>query len=98
MSPPPAYGGPVTTGLSAAAFRHAEGGGGVRELRFGVADASTGGGEEEDELSMLSTSSGSSPSSQSTARLTGAENVDLLYDPILKCYFDPKTQKYYEIK
>lgn len=27
----------------------------------------------------------------------GGEGVDLLYDPILACYFDPKTNQYYEL-
>ena len=25
------------------------------------------------------------------------EELDLLYDPFLNCYFDPKTHKYYEL-
>jgi len=25
------------------------------------------------------------------------EELDLLYDPCLNCYFDPKTHKYYEL-
>jgi len=25
------------------------------------------------------------------------EELDLLYDPVLNCYFDPKTCKYYEL-
>ena len=28
----------------------------------------------------------------------GAEEIDLLYDPILSCYYDPKTNKYYELR
>lgn len=24
--------------------------------------------------------------------------LDLMYDPTLNCYFDPKTGKYYELK
>ena len=28
----------------------------------------------------------------------GEQDIDLLYDPILSCYFDPKTGKYYELK
>jgi hypothetical protein len=27
----------------------------------------------------------------------GDENVELLYHPILRCYYDPTTNKYYEI-
>lgn len=27
-----------------------------------------------------------------------AEEIDLLYDPILSCYYDPKTNKYYELR
>jgi hypothetical protein len=38
-----------------------------------------------------------STSNLSTARLDGTD-MDLMYDPILKCYYDPKTHKYYEIK
>ncbi len=26
------------------------------------------------------------------------EELDLFYDPVLNCYFDPKTQKYYELR
>lgn len=26
------------------------------------------------------------------------DELDLLYDPCLNCYFDPKTGKYYELK
>ena len=26
------------------------------------------------------------------------EELDLLFDPVLNCYFDPKTQKYYELR
>jgi hypothetical protein len=26
------------------------------------------------------------------------EEIDLLYDPILSCYYDPKTNKYYELR
>ena len=26
------------------------------------------------------------------------EDIDLLYDPILSCYYDPKTNKYYELR
>jgi hypothetical protein len=26
------------------------------------------------------------------------EDMDLLFDPILKCFYDPKTNKYYELK
>ncbi len=25
------------------------------------------------------------------------EELDLLFDPVLNCYFDPKTCKYYEL-
>ena len=25
------------------------------------------------------------------------EELDLLFDPVLECYFDPKTCKYYEL-
>ena len=25
------------------------------------------------------------------------DELDLLYDPVLNCYFDPKTCKYYEL-
>ena len=28
---------------------------------------------------------------------SGEEEIDLLYDPVLNCYFDPKTCKYYEL-
>lgn len=28
---------------------------------------------------------------------SGEEELDLLYDPVLNCYFDPKTCKYYEL-
>ena len=28
----------------------------------------------------------------------GEEMVDLVYDPVLKCYYDQKTNKYYELK
>ena len=24
--------------------------------------------------------------------------IELLYDPVLECYFDPKTNKYYQLK
>ena len=27
-----------------------------------------------------------------------AENIELMYDPILKCYYDPATNKYYELQ
>ena len=26
------------------------------------------------------------------------EDLELMYDPVLNCYFDPKTNKYYELK
>ena len=26
------------------------------------------------------------------------KELDLLFDPVLNCYFDPKTQKYYELR
>ncbi|XP_071477950.1 protein CFAP20DC-like [Diadema antillarum] len=44
-----------------------------------------------------------SSSSESQARVgpggetDGEEELDLLYDPCLNCYFDPKTGKYYEL-
>jgi hypothetical protein len=25
------------------------------------------------------------------------ETVDVVYDPVLKCYYDPKTNNYYEL-
>lgn len=28
---------------------------------------------------------------------TGEMELDLLYDPCLNCYFDPKSHKYYEL-
>ena len=28
----------------------------------------------------------------------GEEMVDLVYDPVLNCYYDQKTNKYYELK
>ena len=27
----------------------------------------------------------------------GEEELDLLYDPVLNCYYDPKSCKYYEL-
>ena len=27
----------------------------------------------------------------------GEEELDLLYDQVLNCYYDPKTNKYYEL-
>ena len=29
---------------------------------------------------------------------SGEDDLDLMYDPVLKCYYDPKTNKYYELK
>lgn len=29
--------------------------------------------------------------------VSGEEELDLLYDPCLNCYFDPVTGKYYEL-
>jgi hypothetical protein len=26
------------------------------------------------------------------------ETVDVLFDPVMKCYYDPKTNTYYELK
>eukprot|EP01052_Picozoa_sp_SAG31_P018951 SAG31_NODE_1363_length_8627_cov_5.967402_7_plen_197_part_00 len=34
--------------------------------------------------------------SETSNNATG--DIDLLYDPILSCYFDPKTNRYYELK
>merc|ERR1712146_334279 len=28
---------------------------------------------------------------------TSESHIDLMFDPILKCYFDPATNKYYEL-
>ncbi len=25
-------------------------------------------------------------------------DLDLIYDPVLNCYFDPRTNKYYELR
>jgi hypothetical protein len=33
-----------------------------------------------------------------TERSNNGEDIDLLYDPILQCYYDPRTTKYYEMK
>jgi len=37
------------------------------------------------------------PSSSVDHDTTNEEELDLLYDPCLYCYFDPRTHKYYEL-
>lgn len=39
----------------------------------------------------------SSPRSRNPSSSVDQEELDLLYDPCLNCYFDPKTHKYYEL-
>ena len=50
----------------------------------------------------MALSDGSSCVSYKSSTTTGdtdeEEMLDLLYDPCLNCYFDPKTGKYYELK
>ena len=37
------------------------------------------------------------PSTSMDHNAVDEEELDLLYDPCLNCYFDPKTHKYYEL-
>ena len=37
------------------------------------------------------------PSSSVDNNPSKEEELDLLYDPCLNCYFDPRTHKYYEL-
>ena len=35
---------------------------------------------------------------QISSESNNADNIELMYDPILKCYYDPATNKYYELQ
>ena len=52
------------------------------------------------ELDSMGLSDGSSSIKSSTTGIETDEEemLDLMYDPCLNCYFDPKTGKYYELK
>lgn len=55
------------------------------------------------EMDSMGLSDGSSIVSVKSSNTGGdttddEEMLDLLYDPCLNCYFDPKTGKYYELK
>jgi hypothetical protein len=45
---------------------------------------------------------GAGPGGTSLDALAGAgaadQSVDLMYDPILRCYYNPRTNRYYELK
>jgi len=52
-----------------------------------------------DAMGLSDGSSSFSNKSSTTAGDTDDEEMlDLLYDPCLNCYFDPKSGKYYELK
>lgn len=54
--------------------------------------------EQNDALSAaLSSPRSRNPSTSMDHNVVDEEELDLLYDPCLNCYFDPKTHKYYEL-
>ncbi len=38
-----------------------------------------------------------SPPSKATVENGEGEVLEVIYDPVLKCYYDPKSNSYYEI-
>ena len=45
----------------------------------------------------LAHKNGYADSGQGTSHTDDEEELDLLYDPVLNCYYDPTTYKYYEL-
>ncbi|XP_076808883.1 uncharacterized protein LOC143451975 isoform X2 [Clavelina lepadiformis] len=56
------------------------------------------GGNESDAMGLSDGSSSVSIKSSNGAETDEEEMLDLMYDPCLNCYFDPKNGKYYELK
>ncbi|CAK8682385.1 unnamed protein product [Clavelina lepadiformis] len=56
------------------------------------------GGNESDAIGLSDGSSSVSIKSSNGAETDEEEMLDLMYDPCLNCYFDPKNGKYYELK
>ncbi|CAK8682363.1 unnamed protein product [Clavelina lepadiformis] len=56
------------------------------------------GGNESDSMGLSDGSSLVSIKSSNGAETDEEEMLDLMYDPCLNCYFDPKSGKYYELK
>lgn len=54
-------------------------------------------GQQEALSAALSPPRSRNPSCSMDHNTADEEELDLLYDPCLNCYFDPRTHKYYEL-